>query len=214
MGMETHVEKGVRYMDPFYRSENIEIFRKWVYFQVLNDSRLTLEEYDPRTYKIFYKDRVARFVVWPIGIVEEAVTQGEELLFYLHYQFYNFHFATDLFYRMIQKLTEVTEEKKSILLCCTGGMTTGYFAEKMNKYCQLNKLPYVIKAAPAYHLHNIYKDYDLILIAPQLRYKVVSLSQDLKPAVVQCIAPTTFATYDCDALLDQIESFYENGETL
>ena len=31
-------------MDDFYRKENIEVFKKWVYFQVLNDSRLTLEE--------------------------------------------------------------------------------------------------------------------------------------------------------------------------
>ena len=42
-------------MDDFYRKENIEVFKKWVYFQVLNDPRLTLEEYDERTYKIFYQ---------------------------------------------------------------------------------------------------------------------------------------------------------------
>ncbi len=199
-------------MDPFYRTENIEIFRKWVYFQVMNDPRLTLEEYDSRTYKIYYQKRVARFVIWPIGIVEEAVTEGEELLFYLHYQFYNFYFATDLFHRMIQKLTEVHEEKKSILLCCSGGMTTGYFAEKMNKYCQLNKLPYTIQAAPVYHLQDVYQKFDLILVAPQLRYKAAELMQQLQPVTVKCIEPTTFATYDCQALLDQIEDFYKNEE--
>ena len=59
-----------------------------------------------RTYKIYYKNRVARFVVWPIGIVEEAIMEGEELLFYLHYQFYNFHYATNLFHRMMEKLLE------------------------------------------------------------------------------------------------------------
>lgn len=197
-------------MDPFYRTENIEIFRKWVYFQVMNDPRLTLEEYDSRTYKIYYQKRVARFVIWPIGIVEEAVTEGEELLFYLHYQFYNFCFATDLFHRMIQKLTEVHEEKKSILLCCSGGMTTGYFAEKMNKYCQLNKLPYTIQAAPVYHLQDVYQKFDLILVAPQLRYKAAELMQQLQPVTVKCIEPTTFATYDCQALLDQIEDFYKS----
>ena len=47
-------------MDDFYRKENIEVFKKWVYFQVLNDPRLTLEEYDERTYKIFYQQKVAR----------------------------------------------------------------------------------------------------------------------------------------------------------
>lgn len=197
-------------MDAFYRTENIEVFRKWVYYQVTHDPRLSIEKYDERTYKIFYKNRVARFVVWPMGVIEEAINEDDKLLFYLHYQFYNFHFATDLFYRMIAKLTEENkEEKKSILLCCTGGMTTGFFAEKMNKYCELNRLSYEINAAPAYHLQNVYQDYDLILVAPQLRYKIIELSQQLKPTVVKSIDPVTFATYDCQALVNQINDFYK-----
>ncbi|MEG0685516.1 MAG: hypothetical protein RR428_10690, partial [Coprobacillus sp.] len=105
-------------MDNFYRTENIEVFRKWVYFQVVNDPRLTIEQYDERTFKIFYKNKVARFVIWPIGVIEEAVNEDNELLFYLHYQFYNFHFSKDLFYRMIHKLTEeITQDEIQILLC-------------------------------------------------------------------------------------------------
>ncbi|MFR7590909.1 MAG: PTS sugar transporter subunit IIB [Longibaculum sp.] len=199
-------------MDDFYRIENIEVFKKWVYFQVQNDPRLTIEKYDERTYKIFYKKRVARFVVWPIGIVEEAINEDDQLLFYLHYQFQSYHFAIDLFYRMISKLTEERQEEKRILLCCTGGMTTGFFAEKMNKFCELNKVQYHIDATPAYHLQDIYKDYDLILIAPQLRYKMIELSNQLKPVVIQPIDPVTFATYDCQALLEQIQKYYKSEE--
>lgn len=200
-------------MDNFYRSENIEVFRKWVYFQTANDPRLTIEKYDERTYKIMYKNRVARFVIWPIGVIEEVIYEGEELLFYLHYQFYNFHFATDLYYRMIKKLTEEKKEQiKKVLLSCTGGMTTGFFAEKMNQFCELNKLPYIIDASPAYHLEKVYKDYDLILIAPQLRYKVMELTEKLKPCTIECIDPVTFATYNCQALLNQIENFYNGGK--
>ena len=88
-------------METFYKQEDLEVFRKWVYYQVVSDPRLTLEKYDSRTYKIYYKKRVARFVIWPIGIVEEAIIEGEELLFYLHYQFYNFHYATNLFHRSL-----------------------------------------------------------------------------------------------------------------
>ena len=194
-------------MDKFYRIENIEVFRKWVYFQVQNDPRLIIEKYDKRTFKIFYHNKVARFVVWPIGIIEEAISEGEELLFYLHYQFYNFHYATDLFYRMIDKLTEETVSKKHILLCCSGGMTTGYFAEKMNQYCELNKLPYDIQATAVYNLESIYQKYDLILIAPQLRYKEAQLSQKLKPIKVQSIEPSVLATYHCHGLLEQIEKY-------
>ena len=54
-------------METFYKQEDLEVFRKWVYYQVTSDPRLKLEKYDSRTYKIYYKNRVARFVVWPIG---------------------------------------------------------------------------------------------------------------------------------------------------
>ena len=158
-------------METFYKQEDLEVFRKWVYYQVTSDPRLKLEKYDSRTYKIYYKNRVARFVVWPIGIVEEAIMEGEELLFYLHYQFYNFHYATNLFHRMMEKLLEDEKPNYHILLCCSGGMTTGYFAEKLNKYCQLNHLPYHVDATAVYQLENVYQKYDLILIAPQLSYR-------------------------------------------
>lgn len=200
-------------MDTFYRTENIDVFKKWVYFQVKNDERLNIEISDSQTYKIYYNNKVASFVVWPIGIIEETIYEGEKILFYLHYQFYNFHFAKDLFYRMIHKLTEDVEiEIRHILLCCTGGMTTGFFAEKMNQYCELNQLSYKINASAIYNVDNIYQDYELILVAPQLRYKVMELSQKYKPTVVKSIEPVAFATYDCQALLTQIESFYKENQ--
>ena len=192
-------------METFYKQEDLEVFRKWVYYQVVSDPRLTLEKYDSRTYKIFYKNKVARFVIWPIGIVEEAITQGDELLFYLHYQFYNFYYATNLFQKMMDKLTEEEQQSYHILLCCSGGMTTGYFAEKLNKYCQLNHLPYHVDATAIYDLENIYQHYDLIFIAPQLRYKQQDLSKQLSPVHVQNVAPSIFATYDCQAMIEEIE---------
>lgn len=200
-------------MDVFNRTENIDIFKKWVYFQVKNDSHLNIEISDSQTYKIYYKKKVATFVVWPMGIIEESIHEGDKILFYLHYQFYNFHFSIDLFYRMINKLTEDIEIKtKHILLCCTGGMTTGFFAEKMNRYCELNQLPYQIDATAIYNLDNVYLNYELILIAPQLRYKVMELSQKYKSVIVKSIEPVAFATYDCQALLTQIEESYQEKD--
>lgn len=197
-------------MDELYRQENIEVFKRWVYFQIINDQRLTLQQSDSCTYQIYYEDKVAYFVIWPIGVIEESIYQGEKLLFYLHYQFYNFRFAVDLYHRMIDKLIESKSlEKHRVLLCCSGGMTTGFFAEKMNTYCKLNQLPYQLNASPIYQLDHIYQDYDLILIAPQLRYKVNELAEKYQPTVVQSIDAVTFATYNCQLLLSQIESFYK-----
>ena len=54
---------------------------------------------------------------------------------------------------------------------------------------------------------TLYQKYDLILIAPQLRYKEAQLSQKLKPIKVQSIEPSVFATYHCQGLLEQIEKY-------
>ena len=89
-------------------------------------------------------------------------------------------------------------------------MTTGFFADKMNAFCELNKLPYIINASPAYHLDDVYHDYDVILVAPQLRYKAIELAQRYHPITVKAINPVTFATYDCQALLNQIEECFQN----
>ena len=50
-------------MDDFFKEENLLILKKWVYFQVKNHPDLKIEEYDSRTYKIYYQDKVARFVI-------------------------------------------------------------------------------------------------------------------------------------------------------
>ncbi len=197
-------------MDDFFRNENIEIFKKWIYFQILNNQKLLLESYDDCHYKMCYKDKVAYLVIWPQGIIEETMSQGDKILFYLHYQFYNFYFAKDLFYRMIDKLTEeIVILDRNILLCCTSGMTTSFFADKMNKYCQLNQKLYHFQATSIYNLDELYQNYQFILIAPQLKYKIAELSSKYTSASIQSIDSLVFATYDCQSLLKQIEDFYE-----
>lgn len=196
-------------MDEFFRDVNLDIFRKWVYLQIINHDDFIFEE-EHYTYKIYYKNKVAYFVMWPQGIIEETIKRGNETIFYLHYQFYNFYFAKDLFCRMINKLVEDKEKNEiNVLLCCTSGFTTSFFADKMNNYCQLNQKPYHLQATAIYHLDDIYQKYQLILIAPQLRYKIAELTQKYKPVVIQSIESIVFATYDCQALLEQIEIFYQ-----
>ena len=148
----------------------------------------------------------------PIGIVEEAIFQGNDLLFYLHYQFYNFYFAKDLFQRMLNKLLETPQEMKKILLCCSGGMTTGYFAQRLNQCCRLNHLPYIFNASPEYHLLEVYKNYDLILLAPQLRYMIGEIMLKVKPVDVFNIDAKTFATYNCQELLKVVEGYFGEKE--
>lgn len=197
-------------MDDFFKDENIVVFQKWLYFQLKNDTRIFLEKYAENTFQIQYKNKKGRIVIWSMGIIEETIESEGKILFYLHFQLRGFGFAKDMYKRMIDKLVEDIEvEERDILLCCTGGMTTSFFAEKMNKYCHLNQMPYHIFATAVYNLDDVYKNYDLILLAPQLRYKIIELSPKYKPTILQSIEPVTFATYDCQSLLEQIENFYK-----
>ena len=191
-------------MDVFYRHENIDYLKKWVYYQIKDDQRFKVEQTDDKTLLIYYENRVATYCVWPMGIIEESVVEDGNILFYLHFQFRNFHFCTDMFQRMLKTLVE---EKKiiKVLLCCTGGMTTGFFAEKLSRYCELNNLPYKIDAYPSYHLDNVYMNYDYMFLAPQLKHKLLEFKQKYNTLEVRCIDPTTFATYNCLELLKELK---------
>ncbi len=192
-------------MDIFYRQEIIHVFKKWVYYQLKNDNRFYVEIKDENTYIIKYQNKIATYTIWPMGIIEESIEENNKITFYLHFKFRNFHFCTDMFKRMIDKLIEEKVKEIRILLCCTGGMTTGYFSEKMNQYCELNSLNIKVAASPLYHLDNVVNDFDYLFVAPQLRYKLPELIQKYKHVTVESIDPATFATYNCQDLLNYIK---------
>lgn len=193
-------------MDCFYRNLSLEIFKKWAYYQIVSHDELELEIVNGYTYKIHYLGKTACFVVWDKGYIEESIEAEDETLFYLHYEFYNFAYATDLFNRMIVSLLEDNrEKKKKILLCCSGGMTTGYFAIRLNQFCKLNQLPYIIDANSIDKARNSYDDYAMILLAPQVHYRLTSLKEEYKQCKILPIEATTFATYDCAQLVKLIQ---------
>ena len=192
-------------MDMFYRQENIHVFKRWVFFQIQNDKRLRFEVKDENTYSISYKNKTATYTIWPMGVIEETIEEHGEVIFYLHFKFRNFHFCTDMYNRMINKLVEEEKKEIKILLCCTGGMTTGFFAEKMNQYCELNGLHVIVNASPLYHLDNVIMNYDYLLVAPQLRYKLPELIQKYKGVKIDSIDPATFATYNCEQLIKYVK---------
>lgn len=193
-------------MDNFYKEGNVELFKIWVCNRVKEHKELELRIIDQNTYEIIYNNKVGRFVVWPKEIIEESIEIEGEMLFYLHYEFHNFIYATDLFERMIQVLLkESIVMKKKILLCCSGGMTTGYFASRANQFCKLNQLPYEIDANSVDKIFNIYKEYQMILLAPQIHYRLREIKECYPDSKVVLIDPSTFASYDCAKLIKVVE---------
>ncbi len=58
-----------------------------------------------------------------------------------------------------------------ILLLCAAGMSTSLVVSKMEKALAEDEKDWIIEARPAERFDDIYKDYDVILLGPQIRFK-------------------------------------------
>lgn len=108
----------------------------------------------------------------------------KEKIFFIHFQMNNFHHALGLLYDMrlcLQRLT--TSKKTKVLLSCTSGLTTGFFAEKLNEGVQLLNKDFEFNAVSYGNLYDMAKDYDVILLAPQVSFRLSEVEGVLKNSV-------------------------------
>ena len=59
-----------------------------------------------------------------------------------------------------------------ILLMCANGLSTGILMNKMNQWAEQNNEDLEVKAIPIDDYLSVYKDYDVLLVGPQMRYKI------------------------------------------
>ncbi|MEI6285889.1 MAG: PTS sugar transporter subunit IIB [Bacillota bacterium] len=64
-----------------------------------------------------------------------------------------------------------------ILLVCASGMSTSLIVEKMKKSLTADEQDSVIVAVPEEEFERIVKDYDVVLLGPQIRYKKASFEK-------------------------------------
>ena len=105
-----------------------------------------------------------------------------------------------------------SKPKYKILLCCSGGMTTEFFAEKIREAIQLLSLNIEVSAVGYQKLYQIGKNFDVILLAPQVSYIYLQAEKALKNQLVLKIPPQIFAKYNVGELINFINSSLENRE--
>lgn len=149
-------------------------------------------------------------------IIEMRVTNVEENSdedkFYLHFEFVDMETSKENFNSMMQSL--IAEDKKrklKILFSCTGGLTTGYFAEKLNDAANLLSRKYEFNAVPITKIDEIGTEYDVIMIAPQIGYKLKEISNKFSESLVLKIPPKVFAAYDANELIKFFNWFSKYG---
>ena len=145
-------------------------------------------------------------------IVELRVTCRKTNLtkFFLHFQPVQEAHSKDLFNEMVSALLALKYvQTTKVLLCCTAGMTTSFFAEKLNEAARMADMDYVFSAVSVQEVYASAKDYDVILVAPQVAYEQKRLQRSLSDKPVLNIPTALFAKYDAVGCLEYVRKEVE-----
>lgn len=195
-------------MDDFLRDIHTVIFKEWLLLQKSQYYRIFLNEKDNDVIIIENEYCYSYITFNPQDIIELCVMNKmtDEMEFYLHFQFKTLKHAVSLFKEMKSCIKKIVNKPKCrILLCCSGGMTTEFFADKVREATKLLNLNIEISAVGYQKLYQEGQNYDVILLAPQVSYIYLQAEKALKNQLVLKIPPQIFAKYNVGALITFIE---------
>lgn len=186
-------------MDEFLRDIHTMIFKQWILMQDQSQCHIYLDKDNNHIIDIKTNYSFSQVIFNPLNIIELSVTNttNQNIEFYLHFQMKTMKHATELFNEMMNNILQLVEKPKiKILLSCSGGLTTSYFASKLNEAAQILDYHYEVKAIGYTDLFNIGNEYDVILLAPQISFMHAKVQEILKEKIVLKIPPQVFAKYD------------------
>ena len=186
----------------------VQQFREWVLTQTSPKYNLFVNKKDENVIVLETKYCRGEVTFFPMDIIQLSVLNLETNHhdFYLHFQMHTLGHAMKLFEEMMETVQELTVESPTrILLCCTSGLTTGFFAEKLNESAKLSSLNYEFSAVSYGKLYHAACEYDIILLAPQIFYIYETAQKILPDKRIYKIPPKVFATYDVRAVFSDLE---------
>lgn len=129
-----------------------------------------------------------------------------ENFFFLHFELKDDDHARQLCDEMFDSLKkQESRQTLRILLSCTSGMTTSFFAEKLNEAAQTLSLDYEFDAVEYARLYEKGFDYNVILLAPQIAYQLRKAKEVFVNQTVASIPAGIFAKYDAGSLITFIQ---------
>ena len=91
-----------------------------------------------------------------------------------------------------------------VLLICAAGMSTSILMKKMEQYASDQGFELAIKAVGLMEYQDYVNDYDVVLLGPQVSYKLDSVKSTVtKPAA--SIPAMEYAIRDCKKIFQLIE---------
>lgn len=190
----------------------ISEFRQWVLTQTSPNYRMFVSEKDENVIVIETSYCRGEVTFFPMDIIQLYVLNlvTNRHVFYLHFQMHTLEHAMKLFDEMLECVQALTDKPPvRVLLSCTSGLTTGFFAQKLNESAQLLSLNYEFSAVSYGNLYQTASQYDIILLAPQISYIYETARKILHNKKVWKIPPKTFATYDVRAVFADLDPLLE-----
>lgn len=91
----------------------------------------------------------------------------------------------------------------NIMLACSMGMSTNMMAEAMSNAAQARGIEARVWAVPEAKTTENAKQADVILLGPQLSFKLADMRKQFAPTPVACMEMRTYGMMDGGAALDQ-----------
>lgn len=130
----------------------------------------------------------------------------DDICFYLHFELNDFDRAIELYHEMRVCFKEIIEMRTTeILLCCTSALTTTFFSNKMNDAVKLLGKPYSFSATSYNTLLQKAEKADIILVAPQIAFRLDEISRIYENKITLAVPPKIFASYNVGAMIDLID---------
>lgn len=182
-------------------------FRNYIENHVPKGTKLEIR--DENHYLLVNDYALAEINFWPEEIIEIKITakKDEETKYYLHFQQKDQEHTIKLYEEMVEALANVKNNHElKVLLSCSSGFTTSYFAEKLNEAAKALDLSYNFSAVSYYDIYEHVQNYDVVLIAPQIGYMLKKLQASLDKTPVFQIPTAAFAAYDPMAMIEFLQS--------
>ena len=202
-------------MDDFLREIQTSLFREWINNQKRDYYHLHQSETDPDAIIIENEYCYSYVTFNPQCIIELCVMnkRTDEMAFYLHFQFKTLKHAISLFEEMDQCIKKMVDQPICrLLLCCSGGMTTAFFADKIKNGIKVLNLNMEVAATSYQKIYNVAQNYDVILLAPQVSYVKLQVEKVFKNKLVLKIPTQIFASFNVGALITFIEESLKHKE--
>lgn len=191
-------------------------FRQWILTQTSSDYKLYVNAKDENVVIIETGYCLGEVTFFPMDIIQLSVLNlvSNRHEFYLHFQMHTLEHAMKLFGEMLETVRELTVKPPvRVLLSCTSGLTTSFFAQKLNESAKLLSLNYEFSAISYGKLYHVASQYDIILLAPQISYIYDTAKKILAGKKLYKIPPKVFATYDVRSIFTDLEPLISSEKT-